>query len=144
MQFATQREHEIGNQIKQTAEGQNRRVHLFQSKAIAEAAMEELGGPAVEVDFSMEKYITRRHQILGLATVSRKEGRWVSLYEGGQTVGVLLHELAHQMEDGAGHGFKWQANFRKVVGWWNENGHRFPYSYGMPKVAASSQFALQY
>jgi hypothetical protein len=134
---------QINLQIKSTIEGAKNRVSPFQARAIAVAAMEENGGQVeVDVDFCMIQPRTK----LGTAS-SRVEGgvRWITLYEGGQVVGTLLHEIAHQMPDGMNHDGRWQRNFRKVAAWWNENSCRFPYNFGMQaRPQTRSAYALQY
>jgi hypothetical protein len=84
---------------------------------------EQLGLPRVEVDYSFQKVVKTSgpycRQILGLAEDAR-DGRWVTLFEGGQNVGTLLHELAHQMPGGGGHGAVFFENYRKLAEWWNQ------------------------
>lgn len=142
-QRANRAEQAVNIEIKRTIEGAERRVSPFQSRAVAEAAIAELGGKVkVDVDFSMEN----RSRTLGFAEsrIGENGVRWITLYPDGQTVGTLLHEVAHQLPEGMNHDYRWQGNFQKLAVWWNENSHRFPYNFGMPVVKTRSQFALQY
>ena len=134
---ANYREHQLGEEIKKTFINYKSRVQPFQARAIADAAMEENGGEPIKIDFDM----SQKTRTLG--HIQYRIG-WITLYEEGQTVGTLMHELAHQLPDGSDHGPDWRANFRRLSEWWNNNHQRFPYNLGIPSVRVRSQFALEY
>lgn len=122
---ANSMERAIGIQIEGGIEcGRQASVTHLRAKEIVWAATEAgMFGPdfpEIDVDWVCSPKIVRtgRYVRTVWGWAERSKG-WITIFEGGRTIGTLLHEMAHMMPGSRDHEKSWQDNFRKMVDWFN-------------------------
>jgi hypothetical protein len=117
---------EFNDQVKSTIPEADKQITHIKAKMISYDAEKALGFAPLDVEFVFKKKIIHKgwysSEQFGRAEHGAGRERWITLWEGGQTLGTLLHEIAHMMPFGGGHEINWQRNFLKLAKWWIEKG----------------------